>query len=53
MRNDKRFFRVRIYESEGLEGKYQKRSGYLVRISLFYQAGNDKVKDSRYILIEN
>lgn len=53
MRNDKRFFRVRIYESEGLEGKYQKRSGYLVRLSLFYQAGKDKVKDSRYILIEN
>lgn len=53
MRNDKRFFRVRIYESEGLEGKYQKRSGYLVRMSLFYQEGNDKVKDSRYILIEN
>ncbi|RBO11898.1 TraI domain-containing protein [Pantoea sp. 3_1284] len=53
MRNDKRFFRVRIYESEGLEGKYQKRSGYLVRLSLFYQAGKDKIKDSRYILIEN
>ncbi|MBK0094027.1 TraI domain-containing protein [Erwinia sp. S59] len=53
VRNDKRFFRVRIYESEGLEGKYQKRSGYLVRLSLFYQAGKDKVKDSRYILIEN
>jgi len=53
MRNDKRFFRVRIYESEGMEGKYQKRSGYLVRLSLFYQAGKDKVKDSRYILIEN
>jgi len=53
IRNDKRFFRVRIHESEGLEGKYQKRSGYLVRLSLFYQAGNDKVKDSRYILIEN
>ncbi|EJL93109.1 TraI domain-containing protein [Pantoea sp. GM01] len=53
MRNDKRFFRVRIYESEGLEGKYQKRSGYLVRLSLFYQAGKNKIKDSRYILIEN
>ncbi|WP_053140961.1 TraI domain-containing protein [Erwinia billingiae] len=53
MRNEKRFFRVRIYESEGLEGKYQKRSGYLVRLSLFYQAGKDKIKDSRYILIEN
>jgi len=53
MRNDKRFFRVRIYESEGLEGKYQKRSGYLVRLSLFYLAGKDKIKDSRYILIEN
>ncbi|WP_455845932.1 TraI domain-containing protein [Pantoea agglomerans] len=53
MRNDKRFFRVRIYESEGLEGKYQKRSGYLVRLSLFYQAGKDKIKDSRFILIEN
>lgn len=53
MRKDKRFFRVRIYESEGLEGKYQKRSGYLVRLSLFYEAGKDKVKDSRYILIEN
>ncbi|WP_277977984.1 TraI domain-containing protein [Pantoea endophytica] len=53
MRKDKRFFRVRIYESEGLEGKYQKRSGYLVRLSLFYQEGKDKVKDSRYILIEN
>jgi len=53
MRNDKRFFRVRIYDSESLEGKYQKRSGYLVRLSLFYQAGKDKVKDSRYILIEN
>lgn len=53
MRNDKRFFRVRIFESEGLEGKYQKRSGYLVRLSLFYLAGQDKVKDSPYILIEN
>jgi len=53
MRNDKHFFRVRIYESVGLEGKYQKRSGYLVRLSLFYQAGKDKVKDSRYLLIEN
>lgn len=53
MRNDKRFFRVRVYESEGMEGKYQKRSGYLIRLSLFYQAGKDKVKDSRYILIEN
>lgn len=53
MRNDKRFFRVRIFENEGLEGKYQKRSGYLVRLSLFYQAGQNKVKDSRYILIEN
>lgn len=53
MRNDKRFFRVRIYESEGLEGKYQKRSGYLVRLSLFYQTGKDRVKDSQYILIEN
>ncbi|MBK0003952.1 TraI domain-containing protein [Erwinia sp. S38] len=53
MRNDKRFFRVRIYESEDLEGKYQKRSGYLVRLSLFYQTGKDKVKDSRYLLIEN
>ncbi|KNC07597.1 relaxase [Pantoea sp. RIT-PI-b] len=53
MRNDKRFFRVRIYEAEGLEGKYQKRSGYLVRLALFYEAGKDKVKDSRYILIEN
>jgi len=53
IRNDKRFFRVRIYETEGLEGKYQKRSGYLVRLSLFYQSGKDKVKDSRYIMIEN
>lgn len=53
LRNDKRFFRVRVYENEGLEGKYQKRSGYLVHLSLFYQAGKDKVKDSRYILIEN
>ncbi|MFZ4214640.1 TraI domain-containing protein [Pantoea endophytica] len=53
MRNDKRFFKVRLYESEGLEGKYQKRSGYLVRLSLFYQAGKDKIKDSRFILIEN
>lgn len=53
MRNDKRFFKVRIYESEGLEGKYQKRSGYLVRLSLFYQPGKAKVKDSPYIFIEN
>ncbi|MFJ5162406.1 TraI domain-containing protein [Pantoea sp. NPDC088449] len=53
MRNDKRFFRVKIYESEGLEGKYQKRSGYLIRLSLLGCSGKSKLHDSRYILIES
>lgn len=53
MRNDKRFFKVRVFESEGLEGKYQKRSGYLIKLSAIYMSGAGKIKDSRYILIEN
>lgn len=53
MRNDKRFFRVKIYESVDLEGKYQKRSGYLIRLSLLGYSGESKLHDSRYILIEN
>lgn len=53
MRNDKRFFKVRVFENKGLEGKYQKRSGYLVKLSIFYISGAGKIKDSRYILIEN
>ncbi|MCW6034409.1 helicase/relaxase domain-containing protein [Pantoea sp. JK] len=53
MRNDKRFFRVKIYESEGLEGKYQKRSGYLIRLSLLGCSGKIKLHNSRYIMIEN
>lgn len=53
MRNDKRFFKVRVFESEGLEGKYQKRSGYLIKLSTLNMSGAGKIKDSRYILIEN
>lgn len=53
MRNDKRFFKVRVFENEGLEGKYQKRSGYLIKLSTLYMSGAGKIKDSRYILIEN
>lgn len=53
MRNDKRFFKVRVFEGEGLEGKYQKRSGYLIKLSTLNMSGAGKIKDSRYILIEN
>lgn len=53
MRNDKRFFKTRVFECEGFEGKYHKRSGYLIRLSALYMSGAGKIKDSRYILIEN
>ncbi|MGY8619706.1 TraI domain-containing protein [Pantoea agglomerans] len=53
MRNEQRFFKVRIYESEGLEGKFQKRSGYLIKLSEVYGSSAIKIKDSRYLLIEN
>lgn len=53
MRSEQRFFKVRIYESEGLEGRFQKRSGYLIKLSEFYGSGAIKIKDSRYLLIES
>jgi len=53
MRSEQRFFKVRIYENEGLEGKFQKRSGYLIKLSEVYVSGAIKIKDSRYLIIEN
>lgn len=53
MRSDQRFFKVRIYENEGLGGKFQKRSGYLIKLSEIYGSGEIKIKDSRCLLIEN
>lgn len=53
VRSEQRFFKVRIYENEGLEGKFQKRSGYLIKLSEVYGSGAIKIKDSRYLLIEN
>lgn len=53
MRSEQRFFKVRIYENEGLEGKFQKRSGYLIKLIEVYGSGAIKIKDSRYLLIDN
>lgn len=53
MKSEQRFFKVRIYENEGLEGKFQKRSGYLIKLSEVYGSGTIKIKDSRYLLIDN
>lgn len=51
-KNDSRFFRARIYEEVEFQGKFKKRSGYMIKASKVVDKQIISKGDSKYIFID-
>ncbi|MFB6328590.1 TraI domain-containing protein [Pantoea deleyi] len=50
-RNDNRFFKAKIYQSDKFEGKFQKRSGYMIKATKIIPPEINLRADSKFISI--
>lgn len=51
-KNDNRFFRARIYEDAEFQGKFKKKSGYMLKSSKVLRGGEFPGGDGKYIFID-